>query len=337
MPLFSTSTSTCNSFNYSCTRCFNSAACFARVLLMLSLPMLVCCTNTATASQLTYTDLNDTTFRLNISNSQLDISIEDEELLQIKDMLLKWVNQSARTVQSYYGRFPVKQLRIRLQAASGDKVRFGQAFGGQSPYVRVEVGEHVNELALNRDWILVHEMVHLAMADVPRKHRWLLEGLATYVESVARVQMGYLDEEFVWRNFIQRMPQGLAKSGDRGLDHTPTWGRTYWGGAIFFLLADIEIRRLTHNEKSLRDALSGILEAGYSMQKEATAMQIFTTGDNSVGVPVLVNQYQSMRADPEPQELDSVWQKLGISLNENQVVYNDQAPLAWVRKKFFNP
>lgn len=263
------------------------------------------------------------------------MSIKDDELLVIKDMLLKWVAQSAHTVNHYYGQFPVKQLRIRLQAASGSRVHFGQAFGGESPFVRVEVGETEDQQALNQDWILVHEMVHLAMADIPRQHRWLLEGLATYVESIARVQLGYLKEDFVWKNFMQRMPQGLAQEGDRGLDHTPTWGRTYWGGAIFFLLADIEIRQQTENKKSLKDALRGILGAGYSMQNTASAGQILGIGDKSTGVPVLVSQYQAMRATPVPTELDSVWKKLGISLNRNTVEYNKNAPLAWIRIAFF--
>ena len=100
-------------------------------------------------------------------------------------------------------------------------------------------------------------MVHLAMAHVPETSRWWLEGLSTYVESIARAQRGHLSEEFVWNGFYHRMPQGLPQDGDRGLDRTPTWGRTYWGGAMFCLLADVEIRRLTDNRKSLRDALRG--------------------------------------------------------------------------------
>ena len=41
------------------------------------------------------------------------------------------------------------------------------------------------------------------------------------------------------------MPKGLPQAGDQGLDNTGTWGREYWGGAMFCLLADIEIRKAT--------------------------------------------------------------------------------------------
>ena len=44
------------------------------------------------------------------------------------------------------------------------------------------------------------------------------------------------------------------QGGGFGLDNTHTWGRTYWGGAMFCLLADVEIRRRTHNRRGLQDA-----------------------------------------------------------------------------------
>jgi len=276
--------------------------------------------------------LNDTESAFEMGGSRIVVEIRDSVLRGKKDMLLDWVVYSAETVTRYYGRFPVDKLHIKVQVAGGHAVRFGQAFGGDSPFVRVVVGEHVNAEALRRDWIMVHEMVHLAMADVPEANRWWLEGLSTYVESIARAQSQHLNEEFIWRNFIERMPQGLPKSGDRGLDRTPTWGRTYWGGAMFCMLADVEIRKLTDNRKSLQDALRGVLASGYSMQASATPMQIFEAADSAVGVDVLVPMYQRMKGDPYPVDLDKLWRELGISVDNDAIVYDDDAPLAYIRK-----
>mgnify|MGYP003647118682 FL=1 len=226
--------------------------------------------------------LSKTEFAFDMAGSRIEVRIRDKVLLGKQEMLLEWVHYSAQTVSAYYGRFPVDKVKIDLQVSGGHAVKFGQAFGGESPYLRIVIGEDVYPEMLSDDWILVHEMVHLAMADVPQENRWLLEGLATYVESIARAQRGYLSEDFVWNGFLNRMPQGLPQQGDRGLDRTPTWGRTYWGGAIFCLLADIEIRKLTENRYSLRDALKGILNAGYSMQASASPEQIFNAGDSAV-------------------------------------------------------
>jgi hypothetical protein len=277
--------------------------------------------------------LNDSESSFELGGSRIVVEIRDSVLRGKKEMLLDWIVYSAETVVQYYGRFPVDNLRINVQVTGGRAVRFGQAFGGDSPRVRVVVGENVDSVALRRDWIMVHEMVHLAMADVAHAHRWWLEGLSTYVESIARAQTQHLSEEFIWRNFIERMPQGLPKIGDRGLDRTPTWGRTYWGGAMFCLLADVEIRKLTDNRKSLQDALRGVLDSGYSMQASASPMQIFEAADRAVGVAVLVPMYQQMKADPYPVDLDKLWRELGIGVENEAIVYDDSAPLAHVRKR----
>jgi hypothetical protein len=291
----------------------------------------------AGVSDVSIEPIDRTNFRLTIGASQLEVNIRDKVLLSKQDILLEWIKYSAQVVHQYYGRFPVDRLKIELNVAGGFAVRFGQAFGGESPHLRIVVGEDINQEMLRKDWIMVHEMVHLAMADVPRSNRWLLEGLATYVESIARAQQGYLSEEFVWNGFINRMPQGLPAAGDEGLDHTPTWGRTYWGGAMFCLLADIEIRRLTNNQMSLRDALRGILSDGYSMESDATPMQIFKSGDAATGVPVLVDLYQKMRADPMQVDLQALWGDLGVDLKNDQVVYNAEATLAYVREQMLKP
>ena len=277
--------------------------------------------------------LSKTEFAFDLGGSRINIEIRDRVLLTKKDMLLDWVLYSAKTVHQYYGRFPVDKVHIKLQVSGGFSVRFGQAFGGDSPRLRIVIGEDINPGMLARDWILVHEMVHLAMADIPRQQRWLLEGLATYVESVARARQGHLSEEFVWNGFLLRMPQGLPRGGDEGLDKTPTWGRTYWGGAIFCLLADIEIRKLTDNRYSLRDALRGILEDGYSMKSSTSVLQVFESGDRATGVAVMVPLYNKMKADPYPIDLDALWLSLGVTIKDDQVKYNDNAPMAHIRKK----
>jgi len=62
--------------------------------------------------------------------------------------------------------------------------------------------------------------------------------------------------------------EGLPQAGDQGLDNTGTWGRKYWGGAMFCLLADIEIRKRTNNRRGLQDAMRGVLAAGGSHEQD---------------------------------------------------------------------
>ena len=116
----------------------------------------------------------------------------------------------------------------------------------------------------------------------------------------------------------------------RGL--TPTWGRTYWGGAIFYLLADVEIRKQTNNRVGLQQALRGIVAAGGNMEEVWPIERILSVGDQATGVTVLSDLYAKMRAAPYAPDLDALWRDLGVALRDRQVSFNDDAPLAPIRR-----
>jgi hypothetical protein len=269
------------------------------------------------------------TRRLEVAGTQIDLEFAPEEFADGGEAVVEWIETSARAVASYYGRFPVERVRIRLRTSWGGGVDSGRAVGW-GPTITVSVGRSVDRDELRADWIMVHEMVHLAFPAVPSQHHWLEEGLATYVEPLARLEIGELPPEKVWLDLVQGLPHGLPRAGDRGLDFTPTWGRTYWGGALFCLLADIEIRKRTENRLGLRDALRGILAQGGDMTKSWGLEAALAAGDKAVGVPVLTELYEKMRADPVPVDLDEIWKSLGVEVRGDRVRLVD-APLAKVR------
>ena len=53
-------------------------------------------------------------------------------------------------------------------------------------------------------------MVHLAFPRVGERHAWIEEGLATYVEPIARAQLAALTSEDVCGRFVEGMPNGVA-------------------------------------------------------------------------------------------------------------------------------
>ena len=162
-------------------------------------------------------------------------------------------------------------------------------------------------------------------------HLWLSEGLAVYVESIARVQSGDLPTEKIWAEFVRDMPKGLPGDGDNGLDYTHSWGRTYWGGAIFCLLADVEFRRQTGNKRGLQDALRGVVAAGGSLQIGWPIERVLAVADKAGGAPALSQLYQSLRATPGEQDLDALWRDLGIIVSGGSVRFDDNAPLSSIR------
>ena len=243
----------------------------------------------------------------------------------------QWVERSARAVSDYYGRFPVPRLRLRIASSAGKRARDGTAYGWRGPLITIALGRDATTASLADDWLLTHEMVHLAFPSLPERHHWLEEGLATYVESIAQARAGLLTPERVWYDFVVGLPQGQPQSGDRGLDGTPTWGRTYWGGALFYLRADLLIRQRTGNRYGLEHSLRAILAAGGSIDRDWSVDQVLDVADQAVGVPVLRELYEEMASQPVTVELETLWQQLGIRRQGNTVTFDDRAPLASIR------
>jgi hypothetical protein len=179
---------------------------------------------------------------------------------------------------------------------------------------------------------MVHEMVHTALPDMPDRYAWLSEGLAVYVEPVARVQAGDLPAREIWQALMRDMPKGVPQAGDEGLDNTGTWGRKYWGGAMFCLLADIEIRKRTDNRLGLQDAMRGVISAGGNHEQDWSLERVLTTADKAVGVDVLTRLHNEMGPKPVKPDLATLWRDLGLKPQGESVEFDDTAPLAAIRK-----
>ncbi len=251
----------------------------------------------------------------------------------------RWIERAVVTVADYYGRFPVDLLDVRVSFASQRAVAHATTYGlrDDGPLIRATVNQAAVVDDLDQDWVMTHEMVHLALPNVPRRSHWLEEGIATYVEPIARAGRGDLSPERVWGDMVAGLPNGLPQVRDRGLDNTPTWGRIYWGGALFCLLADIDIRRRTDNRQGLRDALRGVLAAGGNIRVEWSTERVLATADRAVGVPAMMELYRRMKDGPAPVDLDDLWRNLGVIRTSDGVRFNDAAPLAAIRRAITTP
>jgi hypothetical protein len=279
----------------------------------------------------------ETNFTVAAASSKIDATVVADTLKVSDSQLKQWVQKAANAVVAYYGRYPVPHLTLQIRSFEGRGVRGGQTFSRDGGFIRIAVGSLTGEEDLASDWMLTHEMVHLTFPNMTDEHHWIEEGIATYVEPIARIQAGQFNAQRMWFELLRDMPKGLPQPGDTGLDHTHTWGRTYWGGALFCFLADLEIRKQTQNKKGLQDALRGILSAGGNMLYDWPIDKALEAGDRAVGVEVLTKLYQQMRDRPMPVDLDSLWKKLGIRVENGAAQFDDDAPLARIRQAILAP
>ena len=129
---------------------------------------------------------------------------------------------------------------------------------------------------LQRDWVMTHEMVHYGFPFYGR-------GASPGSKRAARPtcgadRPGRRWEIFrltqVWGDMIRDMPQGLPGPGrSKGLDRTHTWGRKYWGGAIYSAC-----NRRYKNSGENRESPKGLVNALRALNRglEATSSSDWT-------------------------------------------------------------
>ncbi len=224
------------------------------------------------------------TDHIQVANSTIQVDFADGPLDLPRSAILARIATAASAVATYYGRFPVASARVLVIPVPGRHgVVQGTTWGdmhGFPGFTRLRIGEHTTAPELAADWTITHELTHMAFPSMPQDpnedqsaQHWIEEGLATYIEPVERVMIGDLTAEKIWHDMVRDMPQGEPAPGDQGLDHTHTWGRTYWGGAMFCLVADVQIRQQTHNRLGLQDALRAIVAAGGTIDHDWTLPQ----------------------------------------------------------------
>lgn len=270
---------------------------------------------------------------IDLAGGRIDVALGKGERGVRDEDLLAWIRQGALDVVSLLGRFPVSRLQVIV--ASGGPYAVGSAvtmgMGGASIFV--VVGERTRKADLIRDWVMTHEMLHVAFPNMGFRQRWMEEGLSTYVEPLLRARRGRYEPRQVWAEFVRAMPQGLPKEGDQGLDRTFTWGRRYWGGAMFWLHVDLEIRRRTEGLKSLDDVLRAVLNTGGNVAVRWDVSRLALVAETATGTTALREIYDEWSNKAVAPDLGALWTSLGVRTDKpDRVTFDDDAPLADLRR-----
>jgi predicted metalloprotease with PDZ domain len=133
------------------------------------------------------------------------------------------------------------------------------------------------------------------------------------------------------------MPKGEPGAADQGLDQAHSWASTYWGGALFCLVADVSIREKTQNRVGLQDALRAIVAAGGTIDQEWPISRVLAAGDQATGTSVLTSLYKEMGEEPDPVDLGLLWRQIGVHSHDGSILFDDHAPLAKIRQSITSP
>lgn len=203
--------------------------------------------------------------RVEAGGATLEVAVlaREGELAAHDDDLSEWVGQAMREVLTVAPSLPPR-LTIALVPYPD--------FSGASPFgmqswgtVAVLTGTRAERDDFRRDWVLVHELMHLVHP--PFEATWLTEGFATYLAILGRLRSERLAEEGAWWEVLDGATDGRRRAGDAGLLELDralhvvhAYRSVYWGGAVFALDLDLTIRKATGGTRSLEslmDALRG--------------------------------------------------------------------------------
>jgi hypothetical protein len=250
---------------------------------------------------------------------------------------IAWISRSAKVTATYLGQFPTDALALVLPPGGlSGRPRdgaFGWTMGNGGAAVAIEASKDESDAHLEKDWVVVHEMMHLGFPSLGDEDRWVREGLATYTSELARAQFGSFPIEKFWAEMLEMLPYSLPNATCDENPYVPM----YWRGARFAFLADLEIRKRTKGEKSLRDALAAIVAAGGNVSVRWPAKKAFAIGDAATGTTVLQESYATWSNGDVTTDLPALFARLGVGGDPKHVTLDDAAPDAATRRALTEP
>ncbi len=207
--------------------------------------------------------------------------------------LCAWVHQAADEVLTVRRAFPYPRVTVRLVPLPEreDPPPFGMVLWSSPPSISLLVGQDAPPDAFTRDWVAVHELLHLAHPPILPRVAWLSEGLATYYTELARARSGRQTPARAWAELLAGFARGRDAVGSRTMEDVVTRGDsylgTYWTGALFALHLDVELRRISGNARGLDDVLERLAESGPTTTFEAFGLAVDAIAGRPLFHPLL--------------------------------------------------
>jgi hypothetical protein len=232
-----------------------------------------------------------------------------------------WLRQAAEEVRTVRRAFPYPRISVRVipvPARRGSSL-FGMVQWSSPPSVSILVGRDTDVADFERDWVAVHELLHLTHPVLIPRVPWLSEGLATYYTEVARVRSGRQSAQRAWEELVDGFARGRAQAGERTMEEvvagSPFAPGVYWTGALFALHLDVELRRVTGNQRRLEDVLELLAERGPTSTFGAFGAAV----DSVAGQPLfdaLLERHLRRRSFAE---LEGLLEALGVGTDTGEV------------------
>lgn len=272
--------------------------------------------------------------RVDVPGGSLDAVLLGPPLAMGDAAALAWIHDAAACVGRLYGTFPASATVFVVPVKGADEVVFGRVLSLAGGSVALYFGADTPAKAARTDWVVVHELSHLGTASFMGEAHWLEEGLATYYEPILRERAGWMREDQLWAHFAGQMPRGEHKDGEPpSLEDRDDIDSTYWGGALFALLADVAIRRASNGARSLDDVMRAVHDRLGDATHATTVPEFLRVADEAAGSTAVSDTYRTFAMGGQAEPVTALLHDLGVvPAPEGAVHLDDSTPLAAVRR-----
>ncbi|NNB95285.1 hypothetical protein HI113_15415 [Corallococcus exiguus] len=235
--------------------------------------------------------------------------------------LCAWLEQAGREVVTVRKSFPYPRITVRVVPVPGDATPgvFGMTLWSAPPSISILVGQDATAASFAKDWVAVHEMLHLTHPALVPREAWLTEGLATYYTELARARSGRQTAQQAWRELTNGFARGQAASRSRNMKEVVAEERNfmgiYWTGALFALHLDVELRRVTNGRAQLEDVLELLATHGPTATLESFGAAV----DTVAGQPLFGALLARHMPKPAFSELAPLLENLGVRIDPGGV------------------
>ena len=253
----------------------------------------------------------------------------------------QWLETTSEALAAVYGRWPRDEWKVVVKAmsrASTDPVPWGQVTRGDPNVVSFYIDESASSTRLIGNWTAYHEFSHLLIPYRGWGDMWFSEGLASYYQNLLQVRSGVLNERELWQKLYEGFERGRTnKRPDLSLAElspkmreSRSFMRVYWSGALYFLMADMQLRQRTQSGQSLDTALALLNHC--CADSKLSARDIASRLDQLTGQTLflpLFDDVASSRAIPDYQAL---FVELGITIENKTVQLSKTVPPNSIRE-----